>query len=102
MNKIAFSTGNKMISDILIQSLGREVEELYFAVRREMKSEFDSYITQKFDGPTAHEKKAEIYDKIDYTRAHKLIEEYKNKQELGQMLNKTKGDDISEIKNKNI
>lgn len=101
MNKIAFAPGNKIISDILIETHGQEAEELYFKVRREMKLEFDHYISQKFDGPTAHEKKAETYSRIDYSKAYQLLAQYRNNQELKQMTTK-KGEDIIGNKNKNI
>lgn len=102
MNKIAFANNNKEISNILLQEHGDESEKLYFAIRREMKSQFSEYMNKKFTGPDAPVKKAQAYDLLDYSKVHELIEQHKKTEELSNMLKKSKDGETSGIKNKNI
>lgn len=81
INTIAFS--HKPISETVEIILGSEASNLYRTINRKMTECSYEYLRTKFDGIDAPIKKAELYDKIDYSSVHELLDQY----ELNQMLN---------------
>ena len=82
INKIAFSK-NKNETKIILDSVSPEATNFYFNLEETMEKEFyNKYMKYDFPGLTGPFKKTQKYNSIDYTEAHSLIDEYKEKQLL--------------------
>lgn len=77
INKIAFSNSYLEIKNIL-DEISPDATNFYFSLEQMMEKEFyDKYMRHEFPGITGPIKKTNMYNKIDYSKAYKLIEEYK-------------------------
>lgn len=81
MNKIAFSGGP--VLEVLEKDFSDEAVELYRNINRKMRESSFEYLSTNFEGEDAHNKKAQLYGKIDYSEVHKILDNY----ELKQMIN---------------
>lgn len=80
MDTIAFYMPPSKRRDIILKRLGPEEVELFDKIGNLMEQEFyTKYYKHKFNGLTGPIKKAKKYDEIDYTKVHRLIDEYCNK-----------------------
>ena len=80
INTIVFS--DRTLSETVEAISGNEIASLYRTINVKMSESSYQYLTAKFDGKDAHIKKAQLYNKIDYSSVHELLDQY----ELNQML----------------
>lgn len=90
INKIAFSTSNQEIREIL-GTVSDDVAHFYFTLEDIMEKEFyNKYMKYNFPGITGPIKKTQKYNTIDYTNAYLLIKDYKKSHNMS---------DVSDITN---
>lgn len=82
INQIAFSKSNREIKEIL-DKISKDATVFYFLLEETMEKEFyNKYMRHKFPGITGPIKKMNMYNRIDYSEAYTLVEEYKKSRRL--------------------
>lgn len=83
-DSIAFARNNTEIATILAFNHGEEAADFYLTIRNEMKNSFGLYYqnTTSYSGIEAPFKKAEAYNKIDYSNVNKIIDTYEQTHKL--------------------
>lgn len=96
INKISFTKNHEEIKEIL-DSVSPEATSFFFNLEEIMEKEFyHKYMKYPFPGVMGPFKKTQKYNSIDYTKAYKLINEYKKD------LQKSKLADINVSRDDNI
>ena len=75
-DSIVFAINYKELLDFIKNCGGEKMLELYSTVFQIMEDEFSKYLSVDLSGDDAHIKRAKSYEKIDYSKAHEVINNY--------------------------
>ena len=89
-SKILFERGFNRKKKIILENLGKTEAELFDKIFQITSKKFNEYIRKSYNGIDGPYKKAEMYNKINYSEVDYIIEEYergqKNIKEINSML----------------
>lgn len=85
-DKIAFANNDLEIYRLIQQEVGQEEADLYQEIDKIVTKNFMPYMAEKYPGINGPQKKTETYNKIDYSEAKQLLNQYNKAHNLSSPL----------------